>query len=198
MTANDDRPHDDSHDVDDQVDDAADEPVDAADEPVTAAPAPAAAGPIPSATARILSSIVDALVTVVLYYLVGGVIAGLAFHPSSAHPLTVAQAQVVVLSALAIVALAFVVAHRLLGYSLGNRVTSTALIGPDGRRPGWGRLLAKYLVMFGLLVIGFPFTAPVVLLCLLAAAWQRQRRNVFDQLTGIHVQSTAPNAQLAP
>ena len=52
--------------------------------------------------------------------------------------------------------------------------------------------------MFGLLVIGFPFTAPVVLLCLLAAAWQRQRRNVFDQLTGIHVRSTAPNAQLAP
>ena len=197
MTANDDRPHDDSHGVDDGPDGAVGEPVEAAGETATSPSAPAVEGPLPTATARITSSVVDALVTVVLYYLVGGIIAGLAFHPSAAKPLTVSQAQVVVLATLAIIAVVFVLVHRLLGYSLGNRVTSTTLIGPDGDRPGWGRLLAKYLVMFGLLVIGFPFTAPVVLLCLFAAAWQRQRRNVFDQLTGIHVRSTSPQAQAA-
>jgi hypothetical protein len=69
--------------------------------------------------------------------------------------------------------------------TLGKRVTGIRLVGPGNAPPTFARLLVKYAVTFGLFAALGLFGLLIAVICLLSAGLQRERRNVFDQLSGL-------------
>jgi len=174
---------------------AADSPMPDDDQP---APVTGAEPLAPTALARVSSSLIDAFVAFFLYYAIFLLLVSTIVHPEAGKSLTADQQRTsfwLQLVASAVSALVFVVSTRVAGYTLGKRLTGFRLVDPAGEPASTQRLTVKYLVMFFLLPL--PFGWLLVLFGVVAAAWQKDRRNVFDQLSGLRPQ-VVPRAPRAP
>lgn len=140
----------------------------------------------PTGAARLASSLIDSLVAGLFVSLVSSGLIAWVIHPAKGAKLTLDQQRSALwleVVALSLGALMFVLLERLGGASIGKRAMRIRLVGPDGRKPSWGRLVLKYVSTFFLLVLGI-LGLLLVLAGLTTATLVPQRRNAFDLLAG--------------
>jgi uncharacterized RDD family membrane protein YckC len=118
--------------------------------------------------------------------LVSSTLIAVVVHPPRGGLLTTTQQRTALwmeIISLALGALLFVLFERIAGASIGKRALRIRLVGPDDRKPTWGRLVLKYISLFFLLLLGY-LGLLLVLVGLAGSMVQRQRRNAFDLLAG--------------
>jgi RDD family len=146
-----------------------------------------AAGPDPTVPApgtRLIATGVDALVAAVLITLVDFVLIGVLLHPAKGQLLSQAQSLSVALLSVGLGALVFVLMEHG-GGTAGQRLTRLRVVQMDRTLPGWGPLTLRYATIFVPLISTLGLL--VVVVCLLVAVGQSQRRNVFDLLTRLRL-----------
>jgi hypothetical protein len=144
-------------------------------------------GAVPAASSRILSSLVDVFVCGFLYLVFSFVLAA-GIKPQADGLYTSEQLRTLQLWTIGFVlvlAVLFSVAQSRGMRTLGKRVTGLRLVGPADVPATLGRLLVKYALTFAIFAALGLLGLLVVLVCLLSAGLQRQRRNVFDQVSGL-------------
>ena len=156
------------------------------EQPATADDEAPEAYAVPSGPARLLSSAIDGMVAGLFVTLFSSSLINLVLHPPRGGRLTVDQQRTALwleLVALGLAVLLFVLLERVAGATIGKRTMRIRLVGPDGRKPSWGRLVLKYVSLFFLLLLGY-LGLLLVLAGLATCLVQPQRRNVFDLLAG--------------
>ena len=146
-----------------------------------------AAGPDPSVPPvgmRLISTLVDAVVAAILVIVVGFLLLGLLLHPVKGQLLTQSQDLTVALMSSAVGAGVFVLLEHS-GGTPGRRLMRLRLVALDRTLPGWGPLVLRYTTIFVPLISTLGVLLVVV--CVLVAAGQSQRRNAFDLLTRLRV-----------
>jgi uncharacterized RDD family membrane protein YckC len=142
---------------------------------------------VPPGSVRILASLVDVFVCGLLYLAFELILA--AFVQPAAdgkytdEQLRVLQVWTIVFVLVLAVLISFMQSRG--RRTLGKRVTGLRLVGPGDAPAAFPRLLVKYAVTFGLFAALGLLGLLIVLICLLSAGLQRERRNVFDQVSGL-------------
>ena len=165
-------------------------PLDPFDENVPLASGPDDVGllSVPNAGARLLSSLIDVIVVAILVVVPSTVIPVMMLHPATGQKFTAAQnrtVSIITLVVVLLVMLAYVALERTTAGSPGRRLFRLRLVTVAGAKPSWGRLIGKYIVVFIAALV--PILIFVVLLALLVAAYQPQRRNGLDLMAGTRV-----------
>ncbi len=143
---------------------------------------------IPNTGARLLSSLIDVIFVAILVVVPSTVIPVMMLHPAKGQKFTPAQNRtitIITLVVVLVVMLAYVALERTTGGSPGRRLFRLRLVTVAGAKPSWGRLIGKYSVIF--LSALLPILILVVLLALVVATFQPQRRNGLDLMAGTRV-----------
>jgi uncharacterized RDD family membrane protein YckC len=144
----------------------------------------------PRVSVRLLSIFLDLFVSYSCIVVVDILLITLVLHPVKGTTITPEQNRTafwLYKATVLGVAAAFILLERLSGRSIGKRMMRLRLVQVDGARPTWLRLILKYGVMFGILLV--PFGPLVTLVGLAYAAVQPDRRSGFDLLAGTRVVS---------
>jgi uncharacterized RDD family membrane protein YckC len=141
--------------------------------------------PVPRSGARLLSSAVDALVCYIVLTAIFLALITWVIHPVTGTKITAAQSRtesLLYLISVTVTALAFILVQMLTGRSLGKRLLKLKLVDLQGDPPKPWQLVAKYGVIFAVLLV-IPRYGPIIgLFGLVYASMQPQRRNAFDLL----------------
>ena len=156
-------------------------------------PAPPALDPgeLPTTGPRVLSGLIDA-VTVIIGVFVLLEISLIGSTKDAAGKLSNDHAvfrSTVLLGGILLIGLVlFVIPEVRTGRSLGKRLLHTRIVLADGRTPGWGPLLIKYGLMFGLLDLPLALLPGlIVFFGWLSCIFNAKRRSLFDIVAGTYV-----------
>lgn len=167
-----------------------DDPLDPFEEDVPLASGPDDVGFLrtPTVGARLSSSLVDMVVMFLMVGIPSLLLPLLILHPVKGQKITAEQNRTITLIYLVVVIVVlagYLALERLKGASMGRRLLGLRLITKEGARPSWGRLLLKYAAVLAVAV--YPLFFLLVLLALLYASVQPERRNGLDLLAGTRV-----------
>ena len=149
------------------------------------------AGPIPRAGQRVLSGVLDlGLVILGLFAIV--IISTIFIKAGPGGTYTAEQrrdAGLIQSAGLLLIGLLlFVIPQRRTGRTVGKFLLRTRIVLADSSNPGWGPLLIKYGLMFGLLAVPlYPVSPMVALLGWLYSLFNPRRRSLFDLAAGTYV-----------